>query len=134
MMSLPAPCVADTISAMKRLIPVLVILAALTGCAATSTPFQEALKHCKVHQGDSASLGDQNQTLTIQSFAANHPKGLVGDDVTCVLKALHVTDAVTQSIDGTRALDGMQSAKWGSINAKWTYQPEEGLRVILTTG
>lgn len=111
----------------------LAVIFMLAGCVATPSPFPAALKHCKVTPGASAQLGDHDRTLTLQGFAINNTTGLVGDDMTCVLKALHVTDAVTQQIDGTRALDGMQSAKWGSITAKWTYHPDNGLRVILTT-
>ena len=122
------------------LLPAVAILL-LAGCAGVSptptptpTSFQLALEHCKVSATDGAVLGDHNKTLTLQGFGVNYPThSLVQDQEFCVLKALKITDAVTQMMESTRALDGTQKGAWGAINASWTYHPDDGLRVILTT-
>lgn len=34
-------------------------------------------------------------------------------------------------IDSTRALDGTQTDSWKDIDARWTYHPDNGLRLTL---
>lgn len=121
---------------LHRLAPLLAVVLLLAGCASAAPavqPFPAAMKHCHVTAKNGATLGDHNNTLTLQGFATNNPDGMVQEDEFCVLKALKITDAVTSAIESTRALDGTQSGSWGKIKAKWTYHPDNGLRVILTT-
>ena len=33
----------------------------------------------------------------------------------------------------TRAIDGTQSEEWGSYKATWTYEPDQGLTVIVSS-
>ena len=41
------------------------------------------------------------------------------------------SDYVTQHIESTRALDGMQTDEWDDMKARWTYHPDDGLSLTL---
>lgn len=53
------------------------------------------------------------------------------EDVTCMLEQLDAPDYVTQHIESTRALDGMQTDEWDDMKARWTYHPDDGLSLTL---
>jgi len=41
--------------------------------------------------------------------------------------------AVRERMYATRAIDGTQSEEWGSYKATWTYEPDQGLTVIISS-
>ena len=53
-------------------------------------------------------------------------------DYLCASKVLGVPSSVQSQVGITRALDGMQKAKWGKINAFWTYHPDNGLNMTFS--
>lgn len=53
------------------------------------------------------------------------------EDITCMLEKLDAPDYVTQHIESTRALDGMQTDEWDDMKARWTYHPDDGLGLTL---
>ena len=96
-----------------------------------------------------ASLGDAGRTLKLDGVggsditgydgvervgdADSPPAGLTMEKLACVLNQLGTPDAVTAQMQATRALDGMQTATWEDVTARWTYHPDDGLDVILTS-
>lgn len=48
-----------------------------------------------------------------------------------MLEQLDAPDYVTQHIESTRALDGMQTDEWDDMKARWTYHPDDGLSLTL---
>jgi len=103
-------------------------LASLTSASAASKPtIKQAAKKCKA----TANLADHGRTL---SFDTEGNEDISGDsvvDVACVLVYLKAPSYVVTQIDNTRALDGMQRARWGRFRASWTYHPDNGLNIII---
>lgn len=90
----------------------------------------DAFNGCALKRS-AASLGDRGKTLTLSGvFKWDEP--LNESDWACVSKIVKIPDSVQSQMSQTRALDGRQSAKWGSFNASWTFHPDDGLNVILT--
>ena len=52
----------------------------------------------------------------------------------CVFDALGVPKPVQNHVGQTRALDGTQTDKWGSLQARWTYHPDDGLNMTIWSG
>ena len=53
------------------------------------------------------------------------------EQVACVLRTTGAPSHVLNRVAETRALDGMQTATWGSVEASWTYHPDSGLFVSV---
>ena len=51
----------------------------------------------------------------------------------CVLGKLGTPASVRERMYATRAIDGTQSEQWGSYKATWTYEPDQGLTVIVSS-
>ncbi len=100
----------------------------------TLTHLEDAVGNCDLTESRYADIGDDGYTLTLDGAPEDRPKrGATIDDIACVLYYLEIPDSVVAKIDGTRALDGMQDAEWGGISATWTYHPDDGLDLILTS-
>jgi hypothetical protein len=93
----------------------------------------EAAKGCDVLETEGVSIGDGGLTISFDTLGTEDSYGATIDDVACVLFAVQTPDAVVSRIDATRALDGTQTANWGSIAASWGYHPDTGLQLVLTT-
>ncbi len=76
--------------------------------------------------------GDNGATLTINTKGAEETYGDTITDVACVAKETSMTDAVINQIEGTRALDGTQTATWDDYTATWRYHPDNGLTITIT--
>lgn len=53
------------------------------------------------------------------------------EDVSCLLAGLGAPDYVADHINSTRALDGQQTDEWDDIEARWTYHPDNGLKITF---
>ena len=94
----------------------------------TSTQLKQAHRECST-----GTLGDGDHTLEIDTAGEDYGSGtatMSGFD--CTLDFLNAPRSVLGKMESTRALDGMQSATWGSFEASWTYHPDQGLDVIIT--
>lgn len=98
-------------------------------------PTFKAFSSCKLFKKDyrfsSASLEDRGSTL-ILGAGGKYPSvfnAVAIKDLACTLAMTSAPSFVVSQIDSTRALDGMQKAKWGSIEAFWTYHPDDGLDI-----
>lgn len=92
--------------------------------------FANAVDSCHA-QGVHARLASDETSLTLEAFSDS------GDSLTtpifqCVLGKLGTPAAVRERMYATRAIDGTQSEEWGSYKATWTYEPDQGLTVIVS--
>lgn len=91
-----------------------------------ATPLESAVESCGL--GDKshvASLRDGGRTLLLDNKGEEDVLGLDVFDIACVLDELHAPSSVIAKMDSTRALDGMQSASWGNIEANLVLPPEQ---------
>ena len=116
-------------------ISALLIVAAVVGGlfiarSTGSSGFANAVDSCHA-RGLHARLASDETSLTLEAFSDS------GDSLTtpifqCVLGKLGTPAAVRERMYATRAIDGTQSEEWGSYKATWTYEPEQGLTVIIS--
>ena len=117
-------------------ISALLVVAAVAGglYVARSTAasgFANAVDSCHA-RGLHARLASDETSLTLEAFSDS------GDSLTtpifqCVLGKLGTPAAVRERMYATRAIDGTQSEEWGSYMATWTYEPDQGLTVIVSS-
>ena len=117
-------------------ISALLVVAAVVGglYVARSTGasgFASAVDSCHA-RGLHARLASDETSLTLEAFSDS------GDSLTtpifqCVLGKLGTPAAVRERMYATRAIDGTQSEEWGSYKATWTYEPDQGLTVIISS-
>lgn len=50
-----------------------------------------------------------------------------------MLGKLGTPASVRERMYATRAIDGTQSEEWASYKATWTYEPDQGLTVIVSS-
>ena len=118
---------------------VAVMLAAITlmsddeteiqGLAPAGSELESARESCSAGE-----LGDDGTTLVLDMEGEEPGSGtLTFADVTCVLAELEVPTSVTSRMEQTRALDGMQDARWKGFSATWNYHPDSGMNLVITT-
>lgn len=117
-------------------ISALIVVASVVGglYVARSTAasgFANAVDSCHA-RGLHARLASDETSLTLEAFSDS------GDSLTtpifqCVLGKLGTPAAVRERMYATRAIDGTQSEEWGSYKATWTYEPDQGLTVIVSS-
>lgn len=93
--------------------------------------FANAVDSCHA-RGLHACLASDETSLTLEAFSDS------GDSLTtpifqCVLGKLGTPAAVRERMYATRAIDGTQSEQWGSYQATWTYEPDQGLTVVVSS-
>lgn len=93
--------------------------------------FASAVDSCHA-RGLHARLASDETSLTLEAFSDS------GDSLTtpifqCVLGKLGTPAAVRERMYATRAIDGTQSEEWGTYKATWTYEPDQGLTVIVSS-
>ena len=108
---------------------ILVLAAAAAVIVMSLTPdrFAEATAACDT-AGTVAHVGDGGQTLILEG--GKYGQGTA--ETMCILVRLNVSEAVTQQMSTTRALDGRQEGSWPGYEASWTDHPDNGLDVIVT--
>ena len=117
-------------------ISALLIVAAVVGGlyvarSTGSSGFANAVDSCHA-RGLHARLASDETSLTLEAFSDS------GDSLTtpifqCVLGKLGTPAAVRERMYATRAIDGTQSEQWGSYQATWTYEPDQGLTVVVSS-
>ena len=117
-------------------ISALLLVAAVVGGlyiarSAAASGFANAVDSCHA-RGLHARLASDETSLTLEAFSDS------GDSLTtpifqCVLGKLGTPAAVRERMYATRAIDGTQSEEWGSYKATWTYEPDQGLTVIVSS-
>ena len=117
-------------------ISALLVVAAVVGGlyitrSTAASGFANAVDSCHA-RGLHARLASDETSLTLEAFSDS------GDSLTtpifqCVLGKLDTPAAVRERMYATRAIDGTQSEEWGSYKATWTYEPDQGLTVIVSS-
>lgn len=116
---------------------VLLTGAVVAGWTMTTSGSGSTLTAAKAECADSnayAKLGDGGRTLDVAGTGEEHPgAGVTSGERACILDELGAPASVRMKMGHTRALDGMQSATWGDYEATWTYHPDDGLQLVITT-
>lgn len=95
-----------------------------------STSLSDAVDSCHA-EGIYARLSSDQTSLTLEGFN-DSGNGLTTPIFQCVLRKLDTPSSVRERMYATRAIDGTQSEEWGSYKATWTYEPDQGLTVIIS--
>ena len=90
---------------------------------------EKAYYSCKINGKYGVTLEDGGKTLTLDGAFKYF---ITESDYDCVTKVLKMPSSVDRRIGITRALDGMQEAKWGKINTFWNYHPDSGLNITFS--
>lgn len=90
---------------------------------------EKAFYLCNLGGKYGVSLEDGGKTLTLDGVGKY---SITESDFQCAAKALGMPASVDRRIGFTRALDGMQEARWGKINAFWNYHPDSGLNITFS--
>lgn len=141
---------------MKRALPLVLAILALTACGSTSStrddapspspsrtprPLASAADECSLPEGvvqDSGATlildGRGNDDYQVKDGKAVWDESKLEDgQLSCVLRELHTPDSIKEQIEHTRALDGRQTATADGRTYSWTYHPDDGLDLIVTT-
>lgn len=90
---------------------------------------EKAFYACKLDSKYGATLEDGGKTLTLDGAF----KYIITEkDYNCVTRTLKMPASVERRVGMTRALDGVQEAKWGRISAFWNYHPDSGLNITFS--
>lgn len=98
-----------------------------------------AFSECKLYKKDSpyggARLSDGGRTLVLDAIREyNYSLDTVNNqDLACVKKVIAMPAFVESKIEITRAIDGLQTGKWGKLSAFWTYHPDSGLNISINS-
>ena len=100
---------------------------------APSAALTEAVQECGLTYQEGIELGDEGQSLTMDSEGTDDYLSDEADQfqIDCVLRALDMPDAVDSRMNNTRALDGRQNAEWDEFAASWSYHPDTGTNVVI---
>ena len=91
---------------------------------------EKAFYKCGLHVNNvGAVLSDKGKTLELDGVY----KYLVTENqFACVTSTLGMPSSVKSKLSMTRALDGIQSAKFGKISVDWNFHPSDGLSITFT--
>ncbi|THV22824.1 hypothetical protein [Glycomyces paridis] len=93
---------------------------------------EAAKEECASGSSD-VRIGDEGATLVIDRAGAEEMPGATLSQLDCLLGELDVPDSVVERIQNTRALDGYQEADFDGYTASWTFHPDDGLNLTITT-
>ena len=79
-----------------------------------------------------ARLASDKASLTLVAYG-DGANGLSQTDFRCILNELDTPSSVRERMLITRAVDGAQHEEWKVYRVTWTYHPEDGLSVVLST-
>lgn len=130
---------------MKRAIPLLATLL-LAGCSAVAPTESAELAAEVLPEGPSArgavetcslpesALLDDGTGLMLDGEGDEDTVGTLSvEEIGCALVALETPQSTIAKMSNTRALDGMQSDQDEHFEYTWTYHPDAGLDVIVTS-
>lgn len=117
-------------------IALLALVAGIAFAASQRSQLEAAVSACELDDNTDARLGDEGTTLTLDMAGeGDDDTGTLSfAEILCVLEELEVPDRVTALMGETRSLDGRQTGDWDDVSGSWSYHPDSGLDVILTTG
>lgn len=98
----------------------------------TPGPLRAAQQACDQMQ-TGTRVEDNSKTLIIDNAGEEDTTGLNVITLRCLLTQLAVPAAITERMYATRALDGRQEGTWDRYTASWSYHPDQGLDIIVTS-
>ena len=117
------------------LLAILLSVGAYVGMSYLRTVAANNLAHsldaCSV-SGPYARLASDKASLTLVAYG-DGANGLSQTDFRCILSELDTPSSVRERMLITRAVDGAQHEEWKVYRVTWTYHPEDGLSVVLST-
>lgn len=117
------------------LLAILLSVGAYVGMSYLRTVAANNLAHsldaCSV-SGPYARLASDKASLTLVAYG-DGANGLSQTDFRCILSELDTPSSVRERMLITRAVDGAQHEEWNVYRVTWTYHPEDGLSVVLST-
>ena len=117
------------------LLAILLSVGAYVGMSYLRTVAANNLAHsldaCSV-SGPYARLASDKASLTLVAYG-DGANGLSQTDFRCILNELDIPSSVRERMLITRAVDGAQHEEWNVYRVTWTYHPEDGLSVVLST-
>jgi hypothetical protein len=134
--------VSPTLRGMKRVALLVILTAALTGCsllpraAAKSSP-SPTPSPSRLEQVATACLSnalrvqDHGASISMDTEGEKDTSGDSIENTACILSKTGAPSYVVTHIDSTRALDGTQTDEWDGYKARWTYHPDNGLRITI---
>lgn len=108
-----------------------IVAALLRFTSAGESPFVAVQKKCDSNPPAGTTIGDGGKTMIVNTRGSDDSTGMTTSMTVCVLAELHVSSAVAQHMETTRALDGRQTDKWAGYTASWTYHPDDGLDMVI---
>ena len=93
---------------------------------------QDAYDACGAESAG-ALIADEASTLIIDTQGDDDTDGVDYETVGCLLAELDTPERVTQTMNSTRALDGRVTDSWDSFTASWSYHPDTGLDLVIST-
>ncbi|MGC0252361.1 hypothetical protein [Pseudactinotalea sp. Z1748] len=117
---------------------VVVLAVALIGAGAAywnarPGPLATAYEKCGYEDELGVRLADGGATLLLQTVGEENSIGIDYVGLLCVYGALDMPARITTQIGSTRALDGRVSDSWDRFAATWSYHPNSGLDLMITT-
>jgi hypothetical protein len=99
------------------------------------TPLEQVVDECglsgKVAKGtEGIALDEDGKGLYLDGMG-KESRGLITEEISCVLFGLDVPQSVVSRMDNTNSIMGQQEATWDNIRALWTYHPNSGFDVSL---
>ena len=79
-----------------------------------------------------ARLASDKTSLTLVAYG-DGANGLSQTDFRCILDEFDTPSSVRERMLITRAVDGAQHEEWNVYRVTWTYHPEDGLSVVLSS-
>ncbi|MEU4364282.1 hypothetical protein [Promicromonospora sp. NPDC023987] len=99
---------------------------------ATSAPLADAYDLCNAAD-TGGEIADEQTTLIFDTQGEDDATGVDYTAVVCVLSQLDTPERVTQAMESTRALDGRVTDSWDSFTASWSFHPDTGLDLVVST-
>lgn len=97
------------------------------------TALESAVTACELTDNEYVVVGDGGHAVTLDGASDEGGDGVSVFEEACVLGELKASTAALTQMSSTTSLQGRQSASWSDVNASWTYHPDNGLDLILTT-
>ena len=91
-----------------------------------------ALDRCGLAGEPGAAVGDEGQSLTLDTSGEEDLGGISYTNLECMISALDIPDAIESRILATRALDGVQDATYDEVSLSWSYHPDSGMTLIVS--
>jgi len=91
-----------------------------------------ALDRCGLAGEPGAAVGDEGQSLTLDTSGEEDLGGISFMNLECMISALDIPDAIESRILATRALDGVQDATYDEVSLSWSYHPDSGMTLIVS--